>query len=691
MTRNSEIKMPTNLEKTVNPQIKAMINSDQLAVAEVLQDDHSHCETEWRQEEDLSDDGASEMSPENRELWDSVLNNSDPYSPLCFTCPAEVKAADSVHCNDDELVPSNLQETTTEWSEEEHTDWSDEGASKVRELWDSLLKNSATYRPLCFPCPAEVNASENDRCDDDDNYDDDDELVSSDSQETEPEWSEEEYSDWSDEGYSEMSPENSDLRDSFLNNSDPYSPLCFFCNAEANASDNVHCDDDELVSSDSQETEPEWSEEEDSNWSDEGYSDMFSESRDLWDSFLNNSNPYSPLCFSCPTEVNASDSDQCDDELVPSNNQETEYKWSEEEDSDWSDEGDSEMSPENRELWDSFLNNSDPYSPLCFLCPTEVNASDSDQCDDELVPSNNQETVYKWSEEEDSDWSDEGDSEMSPENRELWDSFLNNSDPYSPLCFLCPTEVNASDSDQCDDELVPSNNQETVYKWSEEEDSDWSDEGDSEMSPENRELWDSFLNNSDPYSPLCFSCPTEVNASDSDQCDDELVSSNNQETESEWSEEEDSDWSDEGGDSEMSPENRELWDSFMNNSDPYSPLCFSCPAGLKIKASEVKQKHTPSSPTAREVEEHNPDQSTKESAKKVCFSEEVTIHTLEAWGFASQAARDGSCWMKMAIDRLHFKRRVEIAGQLISPCLTAQHRARVLGSLRSHSDILEVQ
>ncbi|XP_060730370.1 protein phosphatase 1 regulatory subunit 15B-like isoform X2 [Tachysurus vachellii] len=225
-------------------------------------------------------------------------------------------------------------------------------------------------------------------------------------------------------------------------------------------------------------------------------------------------------------------------------------------------------------------------------------------------------------------------------------------------------------------------------EWSEEE--DWSDEGDSEMSPENRELWDSFLNNSDPYSPLCFSCPAEVKASDSDQCDDELVPSNHQETEPEWSEEEDSDWSDEG-DSEMSPENSELWDSFLNNSDPYSPLCFSCPAGLKIKASEVKQNHTPSSPTAREVEEHNPDQNTKKRAKKVRFSEEVTIHTLEAWGFASQEARDGSCWMEMARDRERFKRRVEKAGELISPCLTAQHRARVLDRLRSHSHILEVQ
>ncbi|XP_060729605.1 protein phosphatase 1 regulatory subunit 15B-like [Tachysurus vachellii] len=301
------------------------------------------------------------------------------------------------------------------------------------------------------------------------------------------------------------------------------------------------------------------------------------------------------------------------------------------------------------------------------LAVTEVLQDDHSHCETE------------WRQEE--DLSDDGASEMSPENRELWDYFLNNSDPYSPLCFSCTDEVNALDNYHCDDdELVPCNHQETETKWSEEKDTDWLDKDYSEMSPKNRELWDSFLNNSDPYSPLCFSCPAEVKASDSDHCDDEeFVSCDSQETETERSEEKDTDWSDEG-DSEMSPENSRLWDSFINNSDPY------CPAGLKIKASEVKQNHTPSSPTAREVEEHNPDQNTKKSAKKVHFSEEVTIHTLEAWGFASQAARDGSCWMKMAIDRLRFKRRVEKAGEFISPCLTAQHRDRVLDRLRSHSD-----
>lgn len=161
--------------------------------------------------------------------------------------------------------------------------------------------------------------------------------------------------------------------------------------------------------------------------------------------------------------------------------------------------------------------------------------------------------------------------------------------------------------------------------WSEEE-----DEGVSEMSSENRELWESFLNSKDPYNPLHFSCSTEdkVKASDDDHHDDEEeeeeepIPTRLQETdETEWSEEEDCDWSDEE-DLEMSAESRELWESF--NSDPYNPLCFSCPPGVK-KASEIKQNHTPSRSTARGAEEHSPEQSTKERAKKVDILHHVLI------------------------------------------------------------------
>ncbi|KAF4089261.1 hypothetical protein AMELA_G00064870 [Ameiurus melas] len=246
---------------------------------------------------------------------------------------------------------------------------------------------------------------------------------------------------------------------------------------------------------------------------------------------------------------------------------------------------------------------------------------------------------------------------------------------------VAPDKRDGDDGDDDDDD----DDSDGETGWSSEED------GVSEMSSKNRELWESFLNHSDPYNPLHF-FPTEdkVKASDNDHHDDdeefekeEPVSRPQKKDETEWSEEEESDWSDEE-DLNMSAENRELWESFVNKSDPFDPLCFSCSTGVKVKASE---NHTASSPTASDVED-NPELNTKERETKVRFSEEVTIHYIE-WDAASQAARDGSCWMEMARDRDRFKRRVEQIGEIISPCLTAQHRARVLDRPSNHSDNTE--
>ncbi|XP_053484944.1 protein phosphatase 1 regulatory subunit 15A [Ictalurus furcatus] len=257
---------------------------------------------------------------------------------------------------------------------------------------------------------------------------------------------------------------------------------------------------------------------------------------------------------------------------------------------------------------------------------------------------------------------------------------------------VVPDKRDDDDDDDDDDDYDDDDDRDGETGWSSEE-----DEGVSEMSSENRELWEAFLNHSDPYNPLHFSCPTEdkVKASDNDHHDDDEEEDDEEEPvsrcpqkkdETEWSEEEESVWSDEE-DLKMSAENRELWESFVNKSDPFDPLCFSCSTGVKVKASE---NHTVSSPTASDVED-NPEQNTKERATKVRFSEEVTIHYIE-WNAANQAARDGSCWMEMARDRDRFKRRVEQIGEIISPCLTAQHRAKVLDRLSNHSDnILAVQ
>lgn len=121
---------------------------------------------------------------------------------------------------------------------------------------------------------------------------------------------------------------------------------------------------------------------------------------------------------------------------------------------------------------------------------------------------------------------------------------------------------------------------------------------------------------------------------DDDEEEEEPDSPPQKKDETEWSEEEESDWSDEE-DLKMSAENRELWESFVNKSDPFDPLCFSCSTGVKVKASE---NHTVSSSTASDVED-NPEQSTKERATKVAITSLlqhvflVCNHVANMWTF----------------------------------------------------------
>lgn len=176
----------------------------------------------------------------------------------------------------------------------------------------------------------------------------------------------------------------------------------------------------------------------------------------------------------------------------------------------------------------------------------------------------------------------------------------------------------------------------------------------------------------------------------------EEQSSPDKEHETEWTDEEDSDWSDdEEEDSEASTESTEIWESFLNN-DPYNPFCLSCSVGVKTESSDnmQQQNHTTSdaseveTSTSGDVEEHRPKENKKEGTKKVRFSEEVKVHNLVVWSFASQEARDGSYWMQLARDRERFKRRVERTGEVLSPCLTSQHRARVWDRLQSSTTML---
>uniref|UniRef100_A0A8C1ZV24 Protein phosphatase 1, regulatory subunit 15A n=1 Tax=Cyprinus carpio TaxID=7962 RepID=A0A8C1ZV24_CYPCA len=184
----------------------------------------------------------------------------------------------------------------------------------------------------------------------------------------------------------------------------------------------------------------------------------------------------------------------------------------------------------------------------------------------------------------------------------------------------------------------------------------------------------------------------EASAIDSDEEEDDEASLSEWESDEETDEEEeegedcetedsDSDWSDEDddddeGDSESSAESLKLWESFLNSGDPYNPLSF-CSSISSRTNTKQKQQAVPPPATRPEESETGPQPNSKEGGKKVCFSDQVTVRPLVVWGFASRAARDGSCWMQMARDRERFRRRAESFETLLKPCLTAEHRAGV--------------
>lgn len=106
---------------------------------------------------------------------------------------------------------------------------------------------------------------------------------------------------------------------------------------------------------------------------------------------------------------------------------------------------------------------------------------------------------------------------------------------------------------------------------------------------------------------------------------------------------------------------------------------FHLPEKNKIHSQSFKSKSCLQNHVDQHIELSNNTIIRKSNSKKVTFADKPSTKIMHVWQFAHAQARKGE-WQLSYIDHMHFKLRIQILNEIISPVLTEKYKKFVENS-----------